>query len=134
MGRGRRFPTEWDPSSGMVDGGTPQVPRCAAMIDLDHARTRLLEERAHLQRQLDDVEHDRTDGGPIEMLGGDAAADTTAVTAELNLRSDLLHSIGEIDQALRRIDTGTYGIDEETGEPIDPERLDAIPTARTNIR
>jgi DnaK suppressor protein len=104
------------------------------MIDLDHARTRLLEERAHLQRQLDDVEQDRTDGGPIEMLGGDAAADTTAVTAELNLRSDLLHSIAEIDQALRRIDAGTYGIDEETGEPIDPERLDAIPTARTNIR
>ena len=35
--------------------------------------------------------------------------------------------------ALGRIDAGTYGIDEATGEPINPARLDAIPTARTNI-
>lgn len=104
------------------------------MVDLETARQRLLEERDHLQRQLDDVDHDRTDDGPIDMLGGDGAADTSAMTTELNLRADLLHSIGEIDAALKRIEKGTYGIDEETGEPIDPERLDAIPTARTNIR
>ena len=35
--------------------------------------------------------------------------------------------------ALARVDDGTYGIDEVTGEPIDPDRLDAFPTARTNI-
>ena len=29
---------------------------------------------------------------------------------------------------------GTYGIDEQTGEPIDDERLAALPAARTNIR
>ena len=104
------------------------------MVDPNTARQRLLEERARLQRQLDAVEQDRVDDGPIEMLGGDAAADTSAVTSELNLRSELEHSIGEVDAALRRVDDGTYGIDEETGEPIDPERLDAIPTARTNIR
>ncbi len=104
------------------------------MVDLDHARTRLLEERAHLQQQLDDVEHERSDDGPIDMLGGDAAADTTLATNELNLRSGLAHSIAEIDAALHRIDLGTYGIDEETGDPIDPERLDAIPAARTNVR
>ncbi|HSM66263.1 MAG TPA: hypothetical protein VK860_08165 [Ilumatobacteraceae bacterium] len=104
------------------------------MVDLDIARQRLLDERAHLQRQLDGVEHDRADDGPIDMLGGDGAADTTELTNDLNMRADLLHSIGEIDAALRRIENGTYGIDEETGEPIDPERLEAIPTARTNIR
>jgi DnaK suppressor protein len=104
------------------------------MPNLDDARTRLLEERAQLQRQLDDVERDRVGDGPIDMLGGDAGADTTIATAELNLRSDLAHSIAEIDAALRRIELGTYGIDEETGEPIDPARLDAVPTARTNIR
>ncbi len=105
-----------------------------AMVDLDHARQRLLEERAHLQQQVDGVEHERTDDGPIDMLGGDAAADTTIATSELNLRSDLAHSIAEIDAALHRIDLGTYGIDEVTGEPIDPERLEVIPAARTNVR
>ena len=104
------------------------------MIDLEHARKRLLEERAHLERQLGDVEHERNNDGPIDMLGGDAAADTTMATSELNLRSDLAHSIAEIDAALHRIELGTYGIDEETGDPIDPERLDAIPAARTNVR
>ena len=104
------------------------------MIDLEHARKRLLEERAHLERQLGDIEHERNDDGPIDMLGGDAAADTTTATSELHLRSDLAHSIAEIDAALHRIELGTYGIDEETGDPIDPERLDAIPAARTNVR
>jgi RNA polymerase-binding transcription factor DksA len=106
----------------------------APMPNLDDARSRLLEERAHLQRQLDEIEHVRVGDGPIDMLGGDAGADTTIATTELNLRSDLSHSIAEIDAALRRIELGTYGVDEETGEPIDAARLDAIPTARTNIR
>jgi DnaK suppressor protein len=104
------------------------------MIDLEHARTRLLDERAQLERQLGAIEHERDGDGPIEMLGGDAAADTTAATSELNLRSGLAHSIAEIDAALHRIELGTYGIDEETGDPIDAERLDAIPAARTNVR
>jgi DnaK suppressor protein len=104
------------------------------MIDLEHARKRLLEERSHLERQLGDIEHERSGDGPIDMLGGDAAADTTMATSELHLRSDLAHSIAEIDAALHRIDLGTYGIDEETGDPIDPERLDAVPAARTNVR
>jgi RNA polymerase-binding transcription factor DksA len=41
--------------------------------------------------------------------------------------------LAEIQAALRRIDEGTYGIDEVTGEPIPPERLEAVPTARTNV-
>ncbi len=104
------------------------------MVDLDNARKRLLEERALLERRLEAVEHERVDDGPIEMLGGDGAADTTIATIELNLRSDLAHSIAEVDAALRRIEMGTYGIDEETGEPIDPDRLEAMPAARTNVR
>jgi RNA polymerase-binding transcription factor DksA len=104
------------------------------MIDLEHARRRLLEERAHLEHQLGGIEDERNGDGPIDMLGGDAAADTTMATSELHLRSDLAHSIAEIDAALQRIERGTYGVDEDTGDPIDPERLDAIPAARTNVR
>lgn len=104
------------------------------MIDLEHARQRLLDERAHLRRQLGDIEDERNDDGPIDMLGDDAAADTAMATSELNLRSGLAHSIAEIDAALHRIEPGTYGINEETGDPIDPERLDAVPAARTNVR
>jgi DnaK suppressor protein len=37
--------------------------------------------------------------------------------------------IGEIDNALRAADKGTYGICERCGNAIDPERLKALPEA-----
>jgi RNA polymerase-binding transcription factor DksA len=36
----------------------------------------------------------------------------------------------EIDQALRRIEEGTYGVCEVTGKPIPEDRLEAVPWAR----
>lgn len=41
--------------------------------------------------------------------------------------------LGEIDAALTRIDDGTYGVCEETGEPIGLARLEAKPWARLCI-
>ncbi len=38
-----------------------------------------------------------------------------------------------IRRALEKIATGTYGVCEISGEPIEPARLDANPAARTNI-
>lgn len=105
-----------------------------SMPNRNDARTRLLDERVHLERQLHELDSERVGDGPIDMLGGDAGAETAAANADLSLRADLEHSIVEIDAALRRIDNGTYGIDEVTGEPIDPARLEALPTARTNVR
>jgi DnaK suppressor protein len=39
----------------------------------------------------------------------------------------------EIEAAIERIEAGTYGICEVCGEPIDPARLEARPTARTCV-
>jgi len=103
-------------------------------IDLDHFRRRLTEEREGLARQLADIDRERHADGPIDALSGDAGQDTARVDTEMQLESDLTASLVEIDAALRRIDDGTYGFDEDTGDPIDPERLDAIPAARRNIR
>jgi DnaK suppressor protein len=36
----------------------------------------------------------------------------------------------QVDEALRRLDEGTYGLCEDCGRPIAPERLKAIPFAR----
>ena len=38
-----------------------------------------------------------------------------------------------IKRALEKLDAGTYGVCEISGEQIEPERLDANPAARTNI-
>jgi RNA polymerase-binding transcription factor DksA len=40
----------------------------------------------------------------------------------------------EVDAALARVATGTYGVCESCGQPIAPGRLAARPTARTCIR
>ena len=39
-------------------------------------------------------------------------------------------AVAEIDEALRRIDEGTYGDCERCGKPIPEARLEALPTAR----
>ena len=63
----------------------------------------------------------------------DAASDTAEREKDLGILDQLEHELVELQAALERIDNGTYGIDENTGEPIDPARLDALPAARTNI-
>ncbi|HEX8891258.1 MAG TPA: TraR/DksA family transcriptional regulator [Pyrinomonadaceae bacterium] len=54
------------------------------------------------------------------------------VNQELTLRMGERESqaVAEIDEALRRIDDGTYGECERCGKPIDERRLEAMPTAR----
>jgi DnaK suppressor protein len=51
------------------------------------------------------------------------------VANQERLRTQLL----EIESALSRIDSGTYGVCEETEELIEPERLRAIPWTRLSI-
>ncbi|MGA8256249.1 MAG: TraR/DksA C4-type zinc finger protein [Nocardioides sp.] len=43
------------------------------------------------------------------------------------------HHLAEIDEAIRRVDRGTYGVCEICGTAIGAGRLDARPTARTCI-
>ena len=52
---------------------------------------------------------------------------------ELSILESLEKELAEIQAAIERIESGTYGIDERTGAPINPARLEAMPTARTNI-
>ena len=47
--------------------------------------------------------------------------------------TQLENELEELQAALERIDAGTYGVDEVTGKQIAPERLEAVPTARTNV-
>ena len=102
--------------------------------DATLARSRLNAERERLEKVLRELEDDYSDSGGIETLTGDAGADSTHADANLGLQQDTRRQLDDVDAALRRVDDGTYGIDEETGEPIDPARLEVLPAARTNVR
>lgn len=63
----------------------------------------------------------------------DRASSETDRSIELRARDRQRKLIAKIDAALRRIEDGSYGYCEETGEPISLKRLDARPIATLSI-
>jgi DnaK suppressor protein len=63
----------------------------------------------------------------------DRASSETDRAIELRARDRQRKLIAKIDEALARIDEGTYGYCEETGEPISLRRLEARPIATLSV-
>ncbi len=63
----------------------------------------------------------------------DRASSETERALELRARDRQRKLIAKIDAALERIENGTYGYCEESGEPISLKRLDARPIATLGI-
>ena len=63
----------------------------------------------------------------------DRASSETDRAIELRARDRQRKLIAKIDEALTRIDDGTYGYCEETGEPIALRRLEARPIATLSV-
>lgn len=63
----------------------------------------------------------------------DRATSETDSALELRARDRQRKLIAKIDEALARIDDGSYGYCEETGEPISLKRLDARPIATLSL-
>ena len=63
----------------------------------------------------------------------DRATSETDRALELRTRDRQRKLIAKIDEALRRIEDGSYGYCEETGEPIALSRLDARPIATLSL-
>jgi DnaK suppressor protein len=63
----------------------------------------------------------------------DRATSETDRSLELRTRDRQRKLIAKIDAALRRIEEGTYGYCEETGEPISLSRLEARPIATLSL-
>ena len=63
----------------------------------------------------------------------DRASTETERALELRARDRQRKLIAKIDAALMRLDDGTYGYCEETGEPVSLKRLDARPIATLSV-
>jgi DnaK suppressor protein len=107
-------------------------------IDTDRYRELLLSERQRVQATLDHLHGDHEGSLEDETDELATAADNhlgDLATATLNREID--YSLGEnaeqhlveIDAALERIESGTYGTCVVGGEAIDEERLEAMPWA-----
>jgi len=92
---------------------------------------RLTEAREHLlDRQNDLVKDAREEQPAFSLHMADAGTDSFDRDLGLSRISSEQDAVYEIDEALQRIRRGTYGICELTGEPIEHERLAAIPWTR----
>jgi RNA polymerase-binding transcription factor DksA len=104
-------------------------------------REMLLEERATYLRQANSLKAE-ADALVADVEPGDVQFDeesgegaTLAVERErdLALSAQARDAVDEIDAALHRLDIGTYGMCEVSGEAIPKERLKAIPWARERV-
>ena len=99
----------------------------------EYFRQKLLGWRADLLKDSSEtLQHLQEETVPEADVTDRASTETDRFT-ELRTRDRERKLIGKIDSALRRIDDGTYGYCEETGEPIGIKRLDARPIATLSI-
>jgi len=100
---------------------------------LAYFRRKLLHWRAELMTESTETLHSLQDGGVIEADIADRASVETNRALELRTRDRARKLILKIDEAIERIEDGTYGYCEETHEPISLSRLEARPIATLSV-
>ena len=100
---------------------------------LDYFRQKLLAWRYDLLKEINGTLQLLQDDNQNHPDFMDRASSETDRAIELRARDRTRKLIVKIDAALRRIEDGTYGYCEETGEPISIKRLDARPIATLSI-
>ena len=102
-------------------------------LQLDYYRRLLLEWKKLILSAAQDTLQSLQDGPIREPDLNDRASSETDWGIELRTRDRQRKLISKIEAALKRIDDGSYGYCEETGEPISLKRLDARPIATLSI-
>lgn len=112
--------------------------------DLEHFRKKLEAEKTLLEGELATVGHENTDkSGNWTATSGNMSVDPADENELADKLEELEDNAGimeklekqhhEVTAALKRIEDGTYGICEISGEKIEKERLEANPSARTSM-
>jgi len=108
---------------------------------LHHFRELLLQKRREAEEEVDALEDslkNLTDAEDADYSSaahhmGDFGSDVEEEDLKYQLLERTKKYIGQIDDALGRIENGTYGICQATGKPIAKERLEAVPHTRYSI-
>lgn len=125
-----------------TDFQAPPKPRPALKLNpfLKKQRDRLLQLRDGMLDSMMGVAKDnlraRAEGSEASAFGmhqADAGSDAYDRDFALSLLSQEQDALYEIDEALKRVELGTYGVCEMSGKPIPHSRLEAIPFARFTV-
>ena len=101
----------------------------------DIFRARLTQERARIQADLSSLDAEvatlgkdqQTEGGSTGNHMADGATDIAEQDRDMALIGTLQERQREVDQALERLQQGSYGVCERCGKPIPAERLEVRP-------
>lgn len=102
-------------------------------MQLEYFRQKLLAWKKSLVEQSQDTLDDLRQGGLNQPDEVDRASLETDKSLDLRTKDRARKLIAKINDALERIEDGSYGYCEETGEPIGLERLEARPIATLSI-
>jgi len=104
--------------------------------DIEHFRKLLLDRRRRILGTVQGMEEEALKASDQD-FSVDHMADHGSDNFEQDFTLSLVESerreLFEVDRALQRIEQGTYGVCEGTGEPIPRPRLEAIPYARYSV-
>jgi RNA polymerase-binding transcription factor DksA len=107
---------------------------------LEELNVKLLADKERLEEELSKFASKTTDGDyktefpdDIGNEQGENAIEVEEYADKLALEKSLESQLKDVIDALKKMEDGTYGKDEETDEDIDLERLRAYPAARTNV-
>ena len=102
-------------------------------MQLEYFRQKLINWKKSIVSQSVDTLEDLRQGGLSQPDEIDRASLETDKAPDLRTKDRIRKLINKIDEALDRIEDGSYGYCEETGEPIGLERLEARPVATLSI-
>lgn len=100
---------------------------------VEYFRRKLIAWKEDILRESKETINHLQDENHILPDVADRASSETDRSLELRTRDRQRKLISKIDSALKRIEDGSYGYCEETGEPIGLKRLDARPIATLSI-
>jgi DnaK suppressor protein len=104
---------------------------------VEQQRERLLGLRDELVRIREGMAADEEDLGETEgdttLDSGDLSQDMFTREMDASIGEQAERRLGEVDRALRKIEEGTYGLSDESGEPIPRGRLEAVPEAARTV-
>ena len=105
------------------------------MVDLDKAKQRLLDLKQEYQTRVYKIQHDmQNPDTDMTQDWDDQAVINEQNDVCKNLLVEAQQNLELVNNALLRIENGTYGICTVSGEEIEPARLEAVPFATTCMK
>jgi DnaK suppressor protein len=130
-------PKGGDGGSALIHGIPPYQPTAGERYmnerQLEHFRQILLAWKRELMEEVDRTVHHMQDEASNFPDPNDRATQESEFGLELRTRDRERKLLKKIDSALQRIDDGSYGYCEETGEEIGLKRLEARPVATLSL-